>query len=76
MVCKKVARPLTNHTFSERAISSAHFDTKYDMIGAFLTFFYNILELYPIQIENLWTVVTDTPEYTMLPLLKKVPFQK
>ena len=73
---KKWSDPLTNHTFSERALSSAHFDIKYDMIGASLTFFYNFVELYPIQIENLWTVAADTPEYTTLPLLKGVTFQK
>ncbi len=64
------------HTFPERAKSSAHFGTKYDMIGASLRFLYRVLELYPIHIENLLTVAADTPECTKVPLLQIRPLQK
>ena len=69
-------RTLTNHTFSERAKSSAHFGNKCDMIGAFLSVLYKVLELYPVHIGNLLTVAADTPECTKVPLLQMGPFQK
>ena len=68
--------PLTNHTFSERAKSSAHFGTKYAMFEPFLRFLYGIFHLYPIHIENLLTVVADTPECTKVPLLLVGLYQK
>ena len=71
-----MVRTLTNHTFSERPKSSAHFGTKSDMIGASLSILYKVLELYRIHIENLLTVAADTPECTKVPLLQMGPFQK